>query len=314
VTYFERALELAERGRDKTGDHPLVGAVVVRGDEVVGEGWYEYEGVRHAEVIALEQAGDAARGAILYVTLEPCSHHGRTPPCAEAVVEAGVARVVVGAHDPNPLVDGRGIERIRGAGVEVDVLDDLGARRQNEAWRVWKSLGRPFVTYKAAITLDERVAVPGRRWVSGEESRRRVHELRAVSDAVGVGMGTVRADSPRLDARDVDAARQPRRLAFGRGPLPEGAELELRTGPLDEELRALAAEGVHSLLLEGGPTLGTAFLAAGLVDKLLLFVAPVLAGEGQHVFGDLATPLALLHLRAEPSGEDVLLEAYLREP
>jgi diaminohydroxyphosphoribosylaminopyrimidine deaminase/5-amino-6-(5-phosphoribosylamino)uracil reductase len=314
VTYFERALELAERGRDKTGDHPLVGAVVVRDDEVVGEGWYEYEGVRHAEVIALEQAGDAARGAILYVTLEPCSHHGRTPPCAEAVVEAGVARVVVGAHDPNPQVNGRGIERIRGAGVEVEVLDDLGARGQNEAWRVWKSLGRPFVTYKAAITLDERVAVPGRRWVSGEESRRRVHELRAASDAVGVGMGTVRADSPRLDARDVGAARQPRRLAFGRGPLPEGAELELRTGPLDEELRALAAEGVQSLLLEGGPTLGTAFLAAGLVDKLLLFVAPVLAGEGPRVFGELATPLDLLHLRAEPSGEDVLLEAYLREP
>ena len=314
MTYFERALELAERGRDKTGDHPLVGAVVVRDDEVVGEGWYEYEGVRHAEVIALEQAGDAARGAILYVTLEPCSHHGRTPPCAEAVVEAGVARVVVGAHDPNPQVNGRGIERIRGAGVEVEVLDDLGARGQNEAWRVWKSLGRPFVTYKAAITLDERVAVPGRRWVSGEESRRRVHELRAASDAVGVGMGTVRADSPRLDARDVGAARQPRRLAFGRGPLPEGAELELRTGPLDEELRALAAEGVQSLLLEGGPTLGTAFLAAGLVDKLLLFVAPVLAGEGPRVFGELATPLDLLHLRAEPSGEDVLLEAYLREP
>ena len=314
MTYFERALELAERGRDKTGDHPLVGAVVVRDDEVVGEGWYEYEGVRHAEVIALEQAGDAARGAILYVTLEPCSHHGRTPPCAEAVVEAGVARVVVGAHDPNPQVNGRGIERIRGAGVEVEVLDDLGARGQNEAWRVWKSLGRPFVTYKAAITLDERVAVPGRRWVSGEESRRRVHELRAASDAVGVGMGTVRADSPRLDARDVGAARQPRRLAFGRGPLPEGAELELRTGTLDEELRALAAEGVQSLLLEGGPTLGTAFLAAGLVDKLLLFVAPVLAGEGPRVFGELATPLDLLHLRAEPSGEDVLLEAYLREP
>jgi diaminohydroxyphosphoribosylaminopyrimidine deaminase/5-amino-6-(5-phosphoribosylamino)uracil reductase len=314
VSQYERALELAERGRGKTGDHPLVGAVVVREDEVVGEGWYEYEGVRHAEVIALEQAGDAARGAILYVTLEPCSHHGRTPPCADAVVAAGLSRVVVGARDPNPVVDGRGIERIRGAGIEVEVLDDLAARRQNEAWRVWKSLGRPFVAYKAGITLDGRVSVPGRRWVSGEESRRRVHELRAASDAVAVGMGTVRVDAPRLDARDVGAARQPRRLAFGRGPLPEGSELELRTGPLDEELRALAAEGVQSLLLEGGPTLATAFLAAGLVDKLLLFVAPVLAGTGLHVFGELTTPLELLHLRAEPSGEDVLLEAYLHEP
>ncbi|HEU5214394.1 MAG TPA: bifunctional diaminohydroxyphosphoribosylaminopyrimidine deaminase/5-amino-6-(5-phosphoribosylamino)uracil reductase RibD [Gaiellaceae bacterium] len=314
MSYFERALELAERGRGKTGDHPLVGAVVVRDGEVVGEGWYEYDGVRHAEAIALEQAGDAARGAILYVTLEPCSHQGRTPPCADAVVAAGLLRVVVGARDPNPVVDGRGIERIRAAGIEVELLDDLAARQQNEAWRVWKSLGRPFVTYKAAVTLDERVSVPGRRWVSGEESRRRVHELRAASDAVAVGMGTVRADAPRLDARDVGAARQPRRLAFGRGPLPEGSELELRTGPLEEELRALGADGVRSLLLEGGPTLATAFLAAGLVDKLLLFVAPVISGEGPHVLGDLEAPLELLHLQAEPSGEDVLLEAYLREP
>jgi diaminohydroxyphosphoribosylaminopyrimidine deaminase/5-amino-6-(5-phosphoribosylamino)uracil reductase len=314
VSHYERALELAERGRGKTGDHPLVGAVVAHDGEVVGEGWYEYEGVRHAEVIALEQAGDAARGAILYVTLEPCSHHGRTPPCADAVVAAGLSRVVVGARDPNPVVDGRGIERIRAAGVEVELLDDLAARRQNEAWRVWKSLGRPFVTYKAAVTLDGRVSVTGRRWVSGEESRRRVHELRAVSDAVAVGMGTVRADAPRLDARGVGAARQPRRLSFGRGPLPEGSELELRTGPLDEELRALAAEGVQSLLLEGGPKLATAFLAAGLVDKLLLFVAPVVAGDGPRVLGDLEAPLELLHLRTEPSGEDMLLEAYLREP
>ena len=314
MSHFERALELAERGRGKTGDHPLVGAVVVREGEVVGEGWYEYDGVRHAEAIALEQAGDAARGATLYVTLEPCSHHGRTPPCADAVVAAGVARVVVGALDPNPLVDGRGIARLRAAGIEVEVLDDLAARRQNEAWRVWKSLGRPFVTYKAAVTLDGRVTVPGRRWVSSEESRRRVHQLRAASNAVAVGMGTVRADSPRLDARDVDARRQPRRLAFGRGPLPAGSGLELRSGPLEEELRALAAEGVQSVLLEGGPTLATAFLAAGLVDKLLLFVAPVVAGDGPHVLGDLPTPLELLHLRAEPSGEDVLIEAYLREP
>ncbi len=314
MNHFERALELAERGRGKTGDHPIVGAVVVRDGEVVGEGWYEYEGVRHAEVIALEQAGDAARGAILYVTLEPCSHHGRTPPCADAVVAAGVARVVVGAHDPNPVVDGRGLERLRAAGIDVELLDDLAARRQNEAWRVWKSRGRPFVTYKAAITLDGRVTVPGRRWVSGEESRRRVHELRAASDAVAVGMGTVRADAPRLDARDVGAVGQPRRLAFGRGPLPEGSELEQRSGPLEEELRALAAEGVRSLLLEGGPTLATAFLEAGLVDKLLLFVAPVLAGAGPPVLGDLATPVELLHVRVEPSGEDLLLEAYLREP
>jgi len=314
VSHYERALELAERGHGKTGDHPLVGAVVVRDGQVVGEGWYEYEGVRHAEAIALEQAGDAARGATLYVTLEPCSHDGRTPPCADAVVAAGVARVVVGARDPNPLVDGRGLRRLAAAGIEVELLDDFAARRQNEAWRVWKSLGRPFVTYKAALTLDGRVTVPGRRWVTGEESRRRVHELRVASDAVAVGMGTVRADAPRLDARDVEAVRQPRRLAFGRGPLPEGSELELRSGPLEEELRALAAEGVQSLLLEGGPTLATAFLSAGLADKLLLFVAPVLSGDGPPFLGDLPASLDLLHLHLEPSGEDVLLEAYLHEP
>lgn len=314
MSHFERALELAERGRGKTRDHPLVGAVLVHGRDVVGEGWYEYDGVRHAEVIALEQAGDAARGATLYVTLEPCSHQGRTPPCADAVVAAGVACVVVGARDPNPVVDGRGLERLRAAGVEVELLDDLAARRQNEAWRVWKSRGRPFVSYKAAVTLDERVTAPGRRWISGEDSRRRVHELRAASDAVAVGMGTVRADAPRLDARDVDVAKQPRRLAFGRGLLPEGSELELRDGPLEEELRTLAAEGVQSLLLEGGPTLATAFVNAGLVDKLLFFVAPVFSGEGPHVLGDLAEPLELLHLHTEPSGEDILLEAYLREP
>ncbi|HLX33528.1 MAG TPA: bifunctional diaminohydroxyphosphoribosylaminopyrimidine deaminase/5-amino-6-(5-phosphoribosylamino)uracil reductase RibD [Gaiellaceae bacterium] len=314
MNFFERALELAERGRGKTGDHPLVGAVVVQDGEIVGEGWYELDLVRHAEVAALEQAGERARGATLYITLEPCSHHGRTPPCADAVVEAGVARVVVGARDPNPVVDGQGIARLQEAGIAVELLDDLVARRQNEAWRVWKARGRPFVTYKAALTLDGRVTVPGRRWISGEESRRRVHELRAASDAVAVGMGTVRVDSPRLDARDVDALRQPRRLAFGRGPLPKGSELELRSGPLDEELRALAADGVQSLLLEGGPTLATAFVEAGLVDKVLFFVAPVLAGAGTPVLGELTRPLELLHLRSEPSGEDVLVEAYLHEP
>ena len=313
MNFFERAVELAERGRGKVEDHPLVGAVLVNDGEVVGEGWYEYAGVDHAEAIALAQAGDRARGATLYVTLEPCAHHGRTPPCAEAVLEAGVARVVVGALDPNPVAAG-GLERIRAGGVDVELLDSVEARRQNEAWRTWKSLGRPFVTYKVAVTLDGRVAVPGRRWVSGEQSRRLVHELRAASGAVAVGMGTVRSDAPSLDARGVEATRQPRRLAFGRGPLPEGSELGLRSGPLEQELRTLAAEGVQSLLLEGGPTLATAFLAAGLIDKLLLFVAPVLGGEGLRFLGELATPLELSGLRASPVGEDVLLEAYVHEP
>ena len=228
---LERALELAERGRGSVEPtHPLVGAVLVRDGEVVGEGWYAGRGTPHAEVAALSAAGERARGATLYVSLEPCSHHGATPPCADAVVEAGVARVVAAVGDPNPKVDGHGFERLRAAGVEVEVADLWEARVQNEAWRVWIARGRPFVTYKVAMTLDGRVTVPGSRWVSGEASRRRVHELRAAVDAVAVGMGTVRADDPELTARDVGAVEQPRRLAFGRGPLPKGSELELRSG------------------------------------------------------------------------------------
>jgi diaminohydroxyphosphoribosylaminopyrimidine deaminase / 5-amino-6-(5-phosphoribosylamino)uracil reductase len=171
------------------------------------------------------------------------------------------------------------------------------------------------VTYKVAVTLDGRVTVPGSRWVSGEESRRLVHELRASSDAVAVGMGTVRADAPSLTARGVDAARQPRRLAFGRGPLPEGsAELELRSGALADELAALAEEGVQSLLLEGGPTLATAFLDADLVDKLLVFVAPVLGGSGPRLVGDLRDSRRLSRFAASRLGDDVLLTAYVHEP
>jgi diaminohydroxyphosphoribosylaminopyrimidine deaminase / 5-amino-6-(5-phosphoribosylamino)uracil reductase len=307
---MERALELAERGRGKVRDHPLVGAVVVAGGEVVGEGWYEYDAVDHAETVALRAAGDRARGSTMYVTLEPCAHHGRTPPCADAVAAAGVARVVVGALDPNPKAAG-GVERLRAAGVEVDVVDDAGARRQNEAWRTWVALGRPHVTYKAAVTLDGRVTLPGRRWISNDESRRLVHELRASVDAVAVGMGTVRADEPRLDARDVGAARQPRRIAFGHG---DAGDLEVRGGPIEDELRALAQEGVQSLLLEGGPTIAAAFLRAGLVDKLMLFVAPVAGGRGPHFLGGLLEPLHLTDATARAIGGDVLLQAYVREP
>jgi diaminohydroxyphosphoribosylaminopyrimidine deaminase / 5-amino-6-(5-phosphoribosylamino)uracil reductase len=229
-------------------------------------------------------------------------------------VAAGVAHVVAGAVDPNPKVDGRGFARLRAAGVEVEVVDLWEARQQNEAWRVWISRGRPFVTYKVAMTLDGRVTVPGSRWVSGEESRRLVHQLRSASDAIAVGMGTVRADDPALTARGVGAATQPRRLAFGRGPLPEGSELELHSGSLDEELGALAGEGVRSLLLEGGPTLATSFLAADLVDKLLVFVAPTLAGEGPGPVAALPETRSLRRLSAEQVGEDVLLTAYVHEP
>jgi diaminohydroxyphosphoribosylaminopyrimidine deaminase/5-amino-6-(5-phosphoribosylamino)uracil reductase len=303
---LERAVELAERGRGTTHPNPVVGAVVVRDGQVVGEGWHERKGGPHAEVVALEAAGEAARGATMYVTLEPCDHHGTTPPCVDAILAAGIARVVVGAKDPTR----DGIARLRGAGVAVEFVDLREARVQNEAWLTWARLGRPFVIYKAAITLDGRMTVPGRRWVSGEESRRVVHELRAASDAVAVGMGTVRADNPRLDARDVDVVRQPRRLAFGQGPLPNGSELELLTGPLDEELRRLAEENVQSLLLESGPTLASAFFEADLVDKVLFFLAPTVSGSGPR----LTARAKLTHQAACALGDDVLLTAYVHEP
>ena len=309
---LQRALELAESARGRAYPKPTVGAVVVAGDEIVGEGATEAAG-RHGEVVALEAAGARASGATLYVTMEPCAHHGTTPPCVDAVLAAGVARVVAGSRDPNPEAGG-GLERLEADGVAVELVDSFEARRQNEAWRTWVAQGRPFVTYKAAATLDGRVTVPGSRWVSGAESRRLVHELRAASDAVAVGMGTVRLENPGLDARDVGATRQPRRLAFGTGPLPDGSELELRSGPLEDELRALAAEGVQSLLLEGGPTLAGAFLRAGLVDKLLLFVAPTLSGSGPGLADRLDAPITLARLSYRPVGGDVLLEAYLREP
>ncbi len=309
---LQRALELADEAQGRAYPKPTVGAVVVAGGEIVGEGTTEAGG-RHGEVVALEAAGERARGATLYVTMEPCAHHGSTPPCVDAVLAAGIARVVAGSRDPNPEAAG-GLERLDAAGVEVELADSVDARRQNEAWRTWVAQGRPFVTYKVAITLDGRVTMPGSRWVSGLASRRLVHKLRAASDAVAVGMGTVRLENPRLDARDVGAMRQPRRLAFGAGPLPDGSELELHTGTLEAELGALAAEGVQSLLLEGGPTLAGAFLRAGLVDKVLLFVAPMLSGAGPGLADRLDTPLTLARLTTRQVGDDVLLEGYLREP
>jgi diaminohydroxyphosphoribosylaminopyrimidine deaminase/5-amino-6-(5-phosphoribosylamino)uracil reductase len=309
----ERALELAAAPGGRGDPNPTVGAVVVAPDgTVVGEGVSEPAGGPHAEVIALDAAGALARAGTLFVTMEPCAHQGRTPPCVDRILAAGIARVVAGCADPNPEAGG-GAERLRAEGVDVELLDLPEARRQNEAWRTWVTERRPYVLLKLAVTLDGRVAVPGRRWVTGEEARRRVHELRAAVDAVGVGMGTVRADAPRLDVRDAPVVRQPRRLAFGRGPLPDGSELELRPGPLHEELEVLAVEGVQSLLLEGGPTIATSFLAAGLVDRLLVFVAPVVAGEGPPMTGPLAEPLDLGEPELERVDADVLLGWRLRD-
>jgi diaminohydroxyphosphoribosylaminopyrimidine deaminase / 5-amino-6-(5-phosphoribosylamino)uracil reductase len=309
MSFLERAIELAERGRGTTRPNPVVGAVLVRDGEVVGEGWHERKGGPHAEVVALRAAGERARGATLYLTMEPCAHHGSTPPCTDAIVAAGVMKVIAGSRDPSPEARG-GFNVLRAAGVDVEDADSFEARAQNEAWRVWVSERRPFVILKMALTSDGYVALPGERWVTGPESRRRVHELRAQVDAVAIGMGTVRADDPQLTARDVGAKRQPRRIAFGRGPLPDGSELELRAGRLRDELEALASEGVQSLLLEGGPTLAESFLAEDLVDKVMLFVAPSAAGGGRSF----APPGDLRRLTSERVGDDELLTGYVHEP
>ena len=314
MRFPERALDLASAARGRAYPNPTVGAVVVSGDEIVGEGATEEYGGRHGEIVALDAAGERARGATLYLTMEPCAHHGRTPPCVDRILAEGVARVVAASLDPNPKAGG-GLARLREQRVEVELRATWEARRQNEAWRTWVSRSRPFVVYKAAVTLDGRTTLAGERWISGEASRRLVHELRAGVDAVAVGTGTARADAPRLDVRGVPTPRgQPRRLAFGRGPLPPGSELELRTGGLEDELRALAGDGVQSLLLEGGPTIAAAFVDADLVDKVLVFVAPRFGGSGPGVLSALRSARTLSRLAARPVGEDVLLEAYVHEP
>ncbi|TMK45408.1 MAG: bifunctional diaminohydroxyphosphoribosylaminopyrimidine deaminase/5-amino-6-(5-phosphoribosylamino)uracil reductase RibD, partial [Actinobacteria bacterium] len=209
------ALRLARKGLGRTSPNPAVGAVVVAGGRVVGTGWHRQAGTEHAEVLALREAGDAARGATLYVTLEPCAHHGRTPPCVEAVLASGVGRVVAAMQDPDPLVAGRGFRALRESGVEVEVgTEGKAAADLNEAYLTHRRLGRPFVTYKAAMSLDGRTAAADRtsHWITGPTARRDVQRLRAASDAICVGIGTVLADNPSLTVRTPNAARRPLRV------------------------------------------------------------------------------------------------------
>ena len=315
--FLERALELAERGRGTTHPNPIVGAVVVSGDEVVGEGWHERKGGPHAEVVALEAAGERARGATVYVTLEPCSHHGATPPCVDALLAAGVGRVVAGQLDPDPE-HGGGLEKLRAAGVDAELAEgDLAfrCRQQIEEWRTWTTAGRPFVTYKVAVSLDGRVRVPGTRWVTGEASRRLVHVLRAQSDAVAVGHGhgSLGQPTPRRARRAGDPATASNRVRSRPAAGRLGARAALRPSPSRSSRRS-PPTGVQSLLLEGGPTLAAAFLEADLVDKLLVFVAPRLSGEGPGMLEGLPRPLELTRMESKPIGEDVLLQAYVHEP
>ena len=316
---MDLARGLAERGRYTVAPNPLVGAVVARGGIVVGEGWHSRAGGDHAEVVALREAGDAARGATLYVTLEPCNHHGRTPPCVEAILRAGVSRVIVGTLDSDPKMRGGGVA-LREAGVEVEVLDDPIFVEQNEQFFHRMRTGRPFVHVKLATTLDGRIAAAGgdSRWVTGEDARHRAHELRAEAGAVLVGAGTARADDPLLTARDLTQAPprltrvvldpgltiDPRsRLArsVGEGPVVVFAAAEALDGregglealgvevvatPRSAEgldlayvLEELARRGVRGVLVEGGGETATGFVSQGLADKLTLFYAPKLLGS-----------------------------------
>jgi diaminohydroxyphosphoribosylaminopyrimidine deaminase / 5-amino-6-(5-phosphoribosylamino)uracil reductase len=290
--FMQRAMAAADTVRGTTAPNPWVGCVVVSGDRVF-VGATAPPGGPHAEVTALAQAGpDEARGATLFTTLEPCAHHGRTPPCTDAILAAGVARVVIALEDPDPLVAGRGVAVLRAAGVEVSVgaaADEVA--EQLAPYLKHRTTGWPWVVLKLASSLDARTAAPDgtSRWITGEAARRDVHRLRARSDAILVGAGTVRADDPELTVRlgDGPSPTQPLRVVLGAAP--PGAKvlpaLEL-SGPLDDVLTELGRRGVLQLLVEGGASVAHDFHAAGLVDRYVFYLAPALFGgdDGRPLF------------------------------
>jgi diaminohydroxyphosphoribosylaminopyrimidine deaminase / 5-amino-6-(5-phosphoribosylamino)uracil reductase len=324
--WMGRAIALAEHARGSTHPNPAVGCVVVADGRVVGEGWTSPPGGPHAEVVALRAAAGQARGATVYTTLEPCDHHGRTGPCSEALVAAGVSRVVIAAPDHSPGANG-GADRLRAAGVDVaEGVCEQAAREQNAAFFRSLAAGRPVVTVKLAVSLDGRVAAADgtSRWLTGEAARRAVHHLRARSDAVLVGSGTALADDPQLTVRLEDPCPQPLRVVldgrartrpelrvFGQdapsvvvvGDAADATALESagvevwRVGgdratgePLRSTLERLGERGVRSVLVEGGSQIASAFVAAGLADLLIVHVAPLLLGAEGLPAVDLAVP------------------------
>ncbi len=354
---MREALALARRGVGATSPNPMVGAVVVTGDRVVGRGYHPRAGDPHAEVFALAEAAERARGATLYVTLEPCVHWGRTPPCTEAIIRAKVRRVVAAMTDPDPRMSGRGLRRLAEAGIETRVgVGECEARELNEAYVKHRTVGLPFVTAKWAMTLDGRIATwsGDSRWISGEASRALVHELRAASDAILVGVGTVLRDDPALTARAAGSTRTPRRIVLDstlRIPLDarvlaqdgtrvlvatttraraearraleaRGAEVLVFDGPdgrVDPGglLRDLGRRGVLSLLVEGGSAVHGAFMDAGLVDKVLVFVGPQIVGGpapgpvGGTGVEAIARARRLVRAAVRQVDQDVVIEGYV---
>ncbi len=352
--WMHRALELARRGQGRTSPNPLVGAVVVREGQEVGCGYHAAAGGPHAEAVALAMAGPLARGATLYVNLEPCDHHGRTPPCTEAILAAGITRVVVAHEDPDPRVRGRGIARLQAAGVEVVVgVLEQEAERLNAAYLKHRTTGLPLVTVKWAMSLDGRIAtrMGSSRWITGPQAREEAHRLRDTHDAVLVGIGTVLRDDPALTCR-IPGGRDPlrvvvdsrlrtppdaRMLREGSSPVvvatthrarPEDVDRLRQAGAevwvcgeedgrvsLPDLFRRLAQRGVLSVLVEGGSTLHAAVLEAGLADRIVAFIAPVLIGGheapgpvGGKGIAEIAEALRLAHFTVRSVGPDLCVE------
>lgn len=352
--YMARAIQLAARGLETTRPNPRVGCVLVRDGQLVGEGWHEVAGGPHAEVVALRAAGPQARGATAYVTLEPCSHHGRTPPCADALLEAGVARVVAAMEDPNPRVSGNGLARLREAGVDVaSGLLAAQAEALNPGFVKRMRQGLPYVRVKSAMSLDGRTAMASgeSKWITSPGARQDVQHLRARSCAIVTGVGTVLADDPAMTVRLEGRTRQPLRVVVDaqlRTPpqariLQGGAVLATlargdhealaaagasllpvpaKDGRVDLEalLRALAAREVNEVLVEAGAMLAGAFVAAGLVDELVIYLAPKLMGHGARGLFELpglttmaqSIPLAISDIRAV--GPDWRVTARVTSP
>jgi diaminohydroxyphosphoribosylaminopyrimidine deaminase/5-amino-6-(5-phosphoribosylamino)uracil reductase len=325
---MRRALALAAEADHRTSPNPMVGAVLLAADgTVAGEGVHRLAGRPHAEVVALQAAGERARAGTLYVTLEPCAHHGRTPPCAEAVRDAGVGRVVVAMLDPDPRVEGRGVALLQASGVEVILgVEAAAARRLNEFYVHHRRTGRPFVSAKFAASLDGRIATRtgDSRWITGEEARSHAHRLRHAHDAILVGVGTVLSDDPELSAR-FEGARQPLKVVLdsgGRTPpdarVRRGRHLIDPGRDLPDLLDRLGRMGMLSVLVEGGSSVHGSFFDQGLVDKVFAYLSPtVIGGEeapsavGGRGPGQMADALRLENVHVESLGRDILVSGYV---